>query len=60
MSNFIGIPMGCLLIGMYFRLSFRFGINDIYNSRFSDYLHLIYPIELEVKDTTDTQKSASS
>ena len=45
---------------MYFRLSFRFGINDIYNSRFSDYLHLIYPIELEVKETTDTQKSVSS
>ena len=29
------------------------------NSRFGDYLHLIYQSELEVKDTTDTQKSAS-
>jgi hypothetical protein len=29
------------------------------NSRFSNYLHLIYPNELEVKYTTDTQKSAS-
>jgi hypothetical protein len=29
------------------------------NSRFGDYLHRIYPNELEVKDTTDTQKSAS-
>jgi hypothetical protein len=29
------------------------------NSRFSDYLHHIYPNELQVKDTTDTQKSAS-
>jgi hypothetical protein len=27
------------------------------NSRFGDYLHLINPNELEVKDTTDTQKS---
>ena len=29
------------------------------NSRLGDYLHLIYPNELEVKDTTDTQKSDS-
>ena len=29
------------------------------NSRFGDYLHLIYPNELEVKDTTDTLKSDS-
>jgi hypothetical protein len=29
------------------------------NSRFGDYLHRIYPNELEVKDTTDTQKYAS-
>ena len=29
------------------------------NSRFGDYLHRIYPTELEDKDTTDTQKSAS-
>ena len=27
--------------------------------RFGDYLHRIYPNELEVNDTTDTQKSAS-
>lgn len=29
------------------------------NSRFSDYLHRTYPNELEVKDTTDTQRFAS-
>jgi len=29
------------------------------NSRFGDYIHRIYPNELQVKDTTDTQKSAS-
>jgi hypothetical protein len=30
------------------------------NSHFGDYLHLIYPTELDVNDTTDTQKSVSS
>ena len=30
------------------------------NIRFCDYLNRNYPNELEVKDTTDTQKSASS
>jgi hypothetical protein len=29
------------------------------NSQFHDYMQLIYPNELEVKDTTDTLKSAS-
>ena len=29
------------------------------NSRFGDYIHLIYPNELEIKDTTDSPKSAS-
>jgi hypothetical protein len=29
------------------------------NSRFSDFLHLIYPSEHEVKGATDTGKSAS-
>jgi hypothetical protein len=38
----------------YQPLSFCF---VVHNSRFSDYLHLIYPNELEVKFTTDTQKS---
>ena len=44
-----------------FNSSFRY-IDDVLslnNSRFGDYLHRIYPNELEVKDTTDTQKSAS-
>jgi hypothetical protein len=27
--------------------------------KFGDYLHLIYPNQLEAKDTTDTQRSAS-
>ena len=29
------------------------------NTKFSDYVELIYPIELEIKDTTDTVKSVS-
>jgi hypothetical protein len=29
------------------------------NSRFGDYLHRIYPNELEAKDIKDTRKSAS-
>ena len=42
--------------------SFRY-IDDVlslHNSRFGNYLHRIYPNELEVKDSTDTQMSASS
>jgi hypothetical protein len=35
------------------------GFLSLNNSRFGDYLHRIYPNELEVKDTTDIQKSAS-
>jgi hypothetical protein len=41
--------------------SFRY-IDDVMslnNSRFGDYLHRIYPNELEEKDTTDIQISAS-
>ena len=44
-----------------FESSFRY-MNDVLslnNSWFGDYLHRIYPNELEVKDTTDTQRSAS-
>jgi hypothetical protein len=29
------------------------------NSRFGDFVDRIYPIELEIKDTTDTARSAS-
>jgi hypothetical protein len=44
-----------------FNFSIRY-IDDILSlkiSRFGEHLHLIYPNELEVKDTIDTQKSAS-
>ena len=44
-----------------FYSSFRY-IEDVLslnNSRFCYYLHFIYPNELEVQDTTDTEKYAS-
>ena len=34
-------------------------LHKLNNSRFGDYLHCIYPNELEVNDTTDNQTSAS-
>jgi hypothetical protein len=34
-----------------------YGLGKYYN--FKGYLHLIYPNELEIKDTTDTQKTTS-
>jgi hypothetical protein len=38
-----------------FYSSFRYiDVLSLNNSRFGDYLHRIYPNELELKDTTDT------
>ena len=43
-----------------FNFTFRY-IDDVLslNSRFGDFVDRIYPIELEIKDTTDTDMSAS-
>ena len=44
-----------------FNFTFRY-IDDVLslnNSRFGDFVDCIYPIELEIKDTTDTDRSAS-
>ena len=44
-----------------FSFIFRY-IDDVLslnNSRFGDFVDRIYPIELEIKDTTDTDRSAS-
>jgi hypothetical protein len=44
-----------------FNFTFRY-INyvlSLNNSRFGDFVDRIYPIELEIKDTTDTDRSAS-
>jgi hypothetical protein len=42
-------------------ISFRehFDVLSLNNSRFGDFVDLVYPIELEIKDTTDTDRSAS-
>ena len=48
-------------IARSFNFTFRY-IDDVlslYNSRFGDFVDHIYPIELEIKDTTDTDRSAS-
>ena len=41
---------------------FRYFLDDILslnNSKFGDFVECIYPIELKIKDTTDTTRSAS-
>ena len=48
-------------LAISFNFTFRH-IDDVLspnNSKFGDYVEHIYPIELEIKDTTDTVKSAS-
>ena len=48
-------------LAISFNYSFHY-INDVLslnNSRFINYIHLVYPNELEIKDTTDTFMSAS-
>ena len=48
-------------LARFFNFTFRY-IDDVIsliNSRFCDFVDRIYPIELEIKDTTDTDRSAS-
>ena len=44
-----------------FNFTFRFiyDVLSLNNSRFGDFVDRIYPIQLEIKDTTDTDRSAS-
>ena len=44
-----------------FNFTYRYidGVLSINNPRFSEFLPLIYPSELEIKETTDTASSAS-
>jgi hypothetical protein len=44
-----------------FNFTFRYidDVRSLNNSRFGDFVDRIYPIELEIKDTTDTYRSAS-
>jgi len=43
-----------------FNFTFRYivDVHSLKNSRFGDFVDRIYPIELEIKDTTDTDRSA--
>ena len=48
-------------LALSFNFTFRY-IDDVLllnNSRLGDFVDRIYPIELEIKDTTDTDRSAS-
>jgi hypothetical protein len=42
-----------------FTLCYIDDVLSLNNSRFGDFVDHIYPIELEIKDTTDTDRSAS-
>ena len=65
----VGIPMGTncaplladLFLYSHFNFTYRYidDVLSINNSRFAEFLPLIYPPELEVKETTDTASSAS-
>ena len=51
----------CIQLARSFNFTFRY-IDDVLslnNSSFGDFVDSIYPIELEIKDTTDTDMSAS-
>jgi hypothetical protein len=47
-----------------FNFTFRYipvdGVLSLNNSRFGDFVDRIYPIELEIRDTTDTDRSVVS
>jgi len=42
-----------------FTLFYKDDVISLINSRFGDFVDRIYPIDLELKDTTDTDRSAS-
>ena len=55
------IKNGQKMLAQYFNFTFRY-IDDVLslsNPKFGDYVHLIYPSELEIKDTTESLHSAS-
>ena len=48
------------MLAQSFCFTFRY-IDDVFslnNSKFGDYVDLIYPIELEIKDTSETERYA--
>jgi hypothetical protein len=44
-----------------FNFTFRYSddVLSLNNTRFGDFVDRVYPIELEIRDTTDTDRSAS-
>jgi len=48
-------------LARFFNSTFRYidDVLSINNSRFGDFVDRIYPTELEIRDTTDTDRSAS-
>ena len=48
-------------LARFFKFTFRYrdGVLSLNNSRFDDLVDRIYPVELEIKDTTDTDRFAS-
>ena len=48
-----------LAISFNFPFRYRDDVLSLNNSKFGDYVERIYPIELEIKDTTGTVKAAS-
>ena len=48
-----------LTLSFHFMFRYIDGVLSLNNSKFDDFVHHIYPIELEIKDTTDTDRSAS-
>ena len=48
-------------LARFFNFTFRYtdDVLSLNNSKFDDFVDRIYPTELEIKDTTDTYKSAS-
>ena len=47
------------MIVRHFTYRYIDDVLSLNNSRFGDFVDRIYPIELEIKDTTDTDRSAS-
>jgi hypothetical protein len=43
----------------YFTFRYIDDVLSLNNSRFGDFVDRIYPVELEIKDATDTDRSAS-
>jgi hypothetical protein len=57
--NCYGIITKKLAVSLNHTFTYIDGVPSINNHNFHNYVHLIYPNELEIKDTTESDKSAS-